>query len=182
MALAIIITIFAGVGGIDYAPNDAHDRAGSGVTGIVMIAVAMVIGAVIGLWKAKRVAMTGMPELIALLHSFVGLAAVLVGYNVPLRGRCSASPRRDVRGFRSRPTWRGRSARSTAARCSSASSSAPSPSPARSSPTSSCRAKMKSAPLMLPAHNLLNLGAIVVFFVLTAVLHQEPEPARCSSS
>ena len=33
-----------------------------------------------GLWKAKKVEMTGMPELIALLHSFVGLAAVLVGY------------------------------------------------------------------------------------------------------
>ena len=41
----------------------------------------MVIGAAIGLWRAARVAMTGMPELIALLHSFVGLAAVLVGWN-----------------------------------------------------------------------------------------------------
>ena len=41
----------------------------------------MVIGAAIGLWRAKVVEMTGMPELIALLHSFVGLAAVLVGWN-----------------------------------------------------------------------------------------------------
>jgi NAD(P) transhydrogenase subunit beta len=47
----------------------------------VLIAVAMSIGAVIGIWRARRVEMTGMPELIAMLHSFVGLAAVLVGYN-----------------------------------------------------------------------------------------------------
>src|SRR6476619_5883303 len=49
--------------------------------GIALIAVAMVIGAVIGLWRARVVEMTGMPELIAMLHSFVGLAAVLVGWN-----------------------------------------------------------------------------------------------------
>jgi NAD(P) transhydrogenase subunit beta len=35
----------------------------------------MVVGAAIGLWRARIVEMTGMPELIALLHSFVGLAA-----------------------------------------------------------------------------------------------------------
>lgn len=47
----------------------------------LLIALAMIVGAVIGLWRAAKVEMTGMPELIALLHSFVGLAAVLVGYN-----------------------------------------------------------------------------------------------------
>ena len=47
----------------------------------VLIAVAMSIGAAIGIWRARRVEMTGMPELIAMLHSFVGIAAVLVGYN-----------------------------------------------------------------------------------------------------
>ncbi len=46
-----------------------------------LIVVAMIIGAVIGLYVAQRVAMTQMPELIACLHSFVGLAAVLVGFN-----------------------------------------------------------------------------------------------------
>src|SRR5665647_2656978 len=46
-----------------------------------LIVVAMVIGAVIGLWRAKSVEMTQMPELIAILHSLVGAAAVLVGYN-----------------------------------------------------------------------------------------------------
>lgn len=45
----------------------------------VMIA-AVVIGAAIGLLLARRVQMTQMPELVAVLHSLVGLAAVLVGF------------------------------------------------------------------------------------------------------
>ena len=49
--------------------------------GIGLLAGAMVVGAAFGIWRARRVEMTGMPELIAMLHSFVGLAAVLVGWN-----------------------------------------------------------------------------------------------------
>lgn len=45
------------------------------------ILAAMIIGALIGVRMALKVEMTGMPELVAILHSFVGLAAVLVGYN-----------------------------------------------------------------------------------------------------
>ncbi|MCL2781559.1 MAG: NAD(P)(+) transhydrogenase (Re/Si-specific) subunit beta, partial [Actinomycetia bacterium] len=48
---------------------------------VILLIIAVVIGAAVGLWRAKVVEMTGMPELIALLHSFVGLAAVLVGWN-----------------------------------------------------------------------------------------------------
>jgi len=40
---------------------------------------AVAAGALVGIWLAVRVAMTAMPELVALLHSFVGAAAVLVG-------------------------------------------------------------------------------------------------------
>ena len=41
---------------------------------------AMVVGAAIGLYAARVVKMTQMPELVALMHSLVGLAAMLVGY------------------------------------------------------------------------------------------------------
>ena len=51
------------------------------VDNVIIIVAAMVIGSAIGLRLANKVEMTEMPELVAILHSFVGLAAVLVGYN-----------------------------------------------------------------------------------------------------
>jgi NAD(P) transhydrogenase subunit beta len=63
MALAILATL-------------ASDQ----VSGLGWIILAMLIGGAIGLFFAIRVQMTQMPELVAMMHSFVGLAAVLVGY------------------------------------------------------------------------------------------------------
>ncbi|XQW86977.1 Re/Si-specific NAD(P)(+) transhydrogenase subunit beta [Thalassotalea piscium] len=51
------------------------------VDNVFIIIIAMIIGSVIGLRLANKVEMTQMPELVAILHSFVGLAAVLVGFN-----------------------------------------------------------------------------------------------------
>ena len=51
-----------------------------GVTA-ALIFLALGIGALAGSWKARSVEMTQMPEMIAILHSFVGLAAVLVGFD-----------------------------------------------------------------------------------------------------
>src|SRR6187455_2157319 len=50
------------------------------VTGYQVLLPAVLVGAVIGAVLAARVAMTSMPELVAMLHSFVGAAAVLVGF------------------------------------------------------------------------------------------------------
>lgn len=67
MAIALIVTIFG------------PDAQGTG-----WIIIAMIIGGAIGIYYAKKVEMTEMPELVAILHSFVGLAAVLVGFNTYL--------------------------------------------------------------------------------------------------
>ncbi|RPD97849.1 Re/Si-specific NAD(P)(+) transhydrogenase subunit beta [Candidatus Pantoea deserta] len=64
MALALLATIFG--------PDSGN---------VAWILLAMVIGGAIGIRLAQKVEMTEMPELVAILHSFVGLAAVLVGFN-----------------------------------------------------------------------------------------------------
>ena len=57
----------------------AATAAGDAVSGYGVLVAAMVPAAAIGALLAARVAMTSMPELVAILHSFVGLAAVFVG-------------------------------------------------------------------------------------------------------
>lgn len=47
---------------------------------IAFMFAAIIIGAIIGIWRAKTVQMTAMPQLVAMLHSFVGAAAVLVAF------------------------------------------------------------------------------------------------------
>ncbi len=71
MAVALVVTVAIAI---------ATDSTGAGVTAVLML-VAILIGGAFGVFKAVRVQMTGMPELVAMLHSFVGAAAVLVGVN-----------------------------------------------------------------------------------------------------
>lgn len=65
MALAVLATVFG--------PQVS-------AAGVPWIVGALLIGGCVGLYAAKVVKMTQMPELVALMHSLVGLAACLVGY------------------------------------------------------------------------------------------------------
>jgi NAD(P) transhydrogenase subunit beta len=60
---------------------------GPGVGGFGWMIPLVIIGGVIGAYIARRVEMTQMPQLVAALHSFVGLAAVFVGFNADLERR-----------------------------------------------------------------------------------------------
>ncbi|MFI2101890.1 Re/Si-specific NAD(P)(+) transhydrogenase subunit beta [Isoptericola sp. NPDC019693] len=70
MGLAVVATIALAL--------DRSERPWPVTAGLILLV--LVVGAAVGSWRARRVEMTQMPELIALLHSFVGLSAVLVGY------------------------------------------------------------------------------------------------------
>ncbi|GAA2032237.1 Re/Si-specific NAD(P)(+) transhydrogenase subunit beta [Agromyces tropicus] len=119
--------------------------------GLLLLVVTVLVGGAIGLWRARRVEMTGMPQLIALLHSFVGLAAVLVGWNGALAEPELEGALRDIHHaevfigvFIGAVTFTG----SIVAFLK-------------------LSARMKSAPLVLPGKNVMNLGALVAFVVLT---------------
>ncbi|MDQ4112841.1 MAG: Re/Si-specific NAD(P)(+) transhydrogenase subunit beta [Actinomycetota bacterium] len=144
MALALVATVIQVVDG-------------GTTTAVIVLVGAVAVGAVIGLWRAKVVEMTGMPELIALLHSFVGLAAVLIGWNGHLEAAAGHSPAAGSDGaihsaevfigvFIGAVTFTG----SIVAFLK-------------------LSARMKSAPLMLPGKNVINIGALVVFVILTVV-------------
>ncbi len=66
---------------------------------LLLVLLMMGAGAAVGAWRARTVEMTGMPELVAMLHSFVGLAAVLVGINSYLEYEGFADAAHDVEVF-----------------------------------------------------------------------------------
>ena len=137
--------------------------------GLALLIGAMSVGAAIGLWRARVVEMTGMPELIALLHSFVGLAAVLVGWNgyLLVEGHHDAHEAATLRAdgmlgihsaeviigvFIGAVTFTG----SIVANLK-------------------LSARIKSKPMMLPGKNILNVSALVLFFVLTGWFVADPQ-------
>ncbi|MFE7897584.1 Re/Si-specific NAD(P)(+) transhydrogenase subunit beta [Streptomyces sp. NPDC057424] len=128
-------------------------------TGLVLIAVATALGAGIGLWRARVVEMTGMPELIAIMHSLVGLAAAFVGWNgyldvdAELSGSLLAIHHAEVfiGVFIGAVTFTG----SVVAYLK-------------------LSARINSRPLTLPGKHVLNVGALVAFVGLTVAFVVRP--------
>ena len=132
MVIALVATV-----GLSLLESDQN----AAITAALIFA-ALLIGAVIGTRLARRVEMTHMPEMIAILHSFVGLAAVLVGFNSYLTEESSDTVHLVevfLGVFIGAVTFTG----SIIAYLK-------------------LSAKMKSSPLTLPARNWLNLGALIV--------------------
>src|SRR3954447_14307206 len=144
MGAALVATVFLII-------DRTHD--GNAVA-IVLMLIAIAIGAVIGLWRARVVEMTGMPELIAALHSFVGLAAVLIGVNGHLEGSHESldslvnihEAEVSIGIFIGAVTFTG----SVVANLK-------------------LSGKVKSDPLMLPGKNFINVGSLVLFAILTVM-------------
>lgn len=124
---------------------------GGAAVGVALTVGAIVVGGAIGLWRARVVEMTGMPELIALLHSFVGLAAVLVGWNGHLYAEGIAP---ELVGIHHAEVFIGVFIGAVTFTGSIVA-------------FLKLSGRMSSKPLMLPGKNLLNVGALVLFVVLT---------------
>src|SRR5689334_4383667 len=148
MALALLIAVWQVI--------DPKSPRHADILGIELMVGAVAIGALIGLWRARKVEMTAMPELIALFHSFVGLAAVLVGWNgsfeAPKEHAGIHHAEVFIGVFIGAVTFTG----SIIAFLK-------------------LSARMKSAPMMLPGKNVINLGSLVAFAALTVWYVIDPQ-------
>jgi H+-translocating NAD(P) transhydrogenase subunit beta len=157
MAVALIATVVLA----------AHD--GISALGVVLLVVAVVAGAAIGLYRARVVEMTGMPELIALFHSFVGLAAVLVGWDGylsverrPFSGESLTYRVQGTYGIHHAEVFIGVFIGAVTFTGSIIA-------------FLKLSARIKSQPLVLPGKNWLNIGALVVFVGLTTWFIVSPQ-------
>ncbi|MGB4777888.1 Re/Si-specific NAD(P)(+) transhydrogenase subunit beta [Microbacterium sp.] len=146
MAIALVATAVLVLAEGSLVPDDV-----TLYFGVALLIIAVVAGAGIGLWRARVVEMTGMPELIALLHSFVGLAAVLVGWNGHLYAHDVAA---NLVGIHHAEVFIGVFIGAVTFTGSIVA-------------FLKLSGRMSSKPLMLPGKNLLNVGALVLFVVLT---------------
>ncbi|WP_010119175.1 Re/Si-specific NAD(P)(+) transhydrogenase subunit beta [Corynebacterium nuruki] len=163
MTIALVATVFKAA---VQSHADPENYNSAWVT-VLLVAVAMLIGAVVGIARARKVEMTGMPELIAMLHCFVGLAAVLIGVNSFIHSEHATEA--GYEKFHLGEVYLGIFIGAVTF-------------------TGSIIAflklsgRIKGAPLTLPGRNLLNLGIIVVsvvgmvFFILTGTEAADNRP------
>ncbi len=146
MTIALLATLVLVIANGTLASEGANAALGIG-----LLVAAVLVGGAIGLWRARVVEMTGMPELIALLHSFVGLAAVLVGWNGSLYAEGLPE---ELVGIHHAEVFIGVFIGAVTFTGSIVA-------------FLKLSGRMSSKPLMLPGKNALNIGALAVFVVLT---------------
>ena len=150
MAVAIAVAIFQAVVH-STTDSDALDP----VITVILIALAMSLGATYGIKRAHSVEMTGLPQLIALFNGLVGLGAVFIGYN-SFVSESADSMGAAAYNFHLGEVFLGIFIGAVTF-------------------TGSILAglklsgKVKGAPLLLPARNLLNVAILVVSLVLMVV-------------
>ncbi|HVX95088.1 MAG TPA: NAD(P)(+) transhydrogenase (Re/Si-specific) subunit beta [Polyangia bacterium] len=155
MIIAVICTAIALV-----LPDGALPAGGEPLTGVGVLAGALGGGAVVGGLLASRVAMTSMPELVAILHSFVGAAAVLVGTATYLQPGPEAEA---LGGAHLIEIYVGVL---VGAITFSGSIIA----------FGKLRGKVSSKPLLLPGRHMLNLAVLVACVALAVVFLRAPAP------
>lgn len=155
MAVALLATVVLAVDRLDLSTGKA-------LAGLLLMGMAVVAGAVFGLSRARQVEMTAMPELIAILHSFVGLAAVLVGWNGYLQvssGDVEVAP--DLLTIHHAEVFIGVFIGAVTFTGSIVA-------------YGKLSGRLRSAPLMLPGKNFLNLGALGALGGLTVAFTLDP--------
>ncbi|WOH94031.1 NAD(P)(+) transhydrogenase (Re/Si-specific) subunit beta [Corynebacterium urealyticum] len=150
MAVAIAVAIFQAV-----VHSTTDSEALDPVVTVILIALAMSLGAAYGIKRAHSVEMTGLPQLIALFNGLVGLGAVFIGYN-SFVSESADSMGAAAYNFHLGEVFLGIFIGAVTF-------------------TGSILAglklsgKVKGAPLLLPARNLLNVAILVVSLVLMVV-------------
>jgi NAD(P) transhydrogenase subunit beta len=150
MTVALVATAVLAVDRLDLSSGKAE-------VGLVLTGLAVLGGAAVGLQRARQVEMTAMPELIAVLHSFVGLAAVLVGWNGYLQVEHTSGQTEvasDLLTIHHAEVFIGVFIGAVTFTGSIVA-------------YGKLSGRITSSPLMLPAKNILNLGALAAFAVLT---------------
>ena len=150
MAVAIAVAIFQAV-----VHSTTDSEALNPLVTVILIALAMSLGAAYGIKRAHSVEMTGLPQLIALFNGLVGLSAVFIGYN-SFVSESADSMGAAAYNFHLGEVFLGIFIGAVTF-------------------TGSILAglklsgKVKGAPLLLPARNLLNVAILVVSLVLMVV-------------
>ena len=149
MAIAVITTLVT------------HD-----IANILEIGIAILLGGIVGVTIARKIAMTAMPELVAGFHSLVGLAAVLVGWAAYLNPGAFGLLVGDSIGAVSKIEMGLGIAIGAITFSGSVIAFL------------KLSGKMSGSPIMLPGRHVINLGTLVAIIVLTAMFAMASGPAE----